>query len=69
MKPSPKQPERETRHRAKKDRKRWCKGVVGRAHKPVLVRGGETTAWRYEEKVCEVCNKCLSWRSSWWTGK
>ena len=70
MKPPQKQPERETHpHRAKKDTKRWCKGVVGREHKPVLVKRDLGSLFHVEEKVCEVCNKRLSWASSFWTWK
>ena len=45
---------------AKKDKKRWCGGHVGREHQPVcmpVLKYRFTEGWR--ELVCTVCGKVL----------
>ncbi len=52
--------EREVRHRAKKDTKRWCKGKVGREHKftePIQLYPTHPSEWRasYLDMICFQC--------------
>lgn len=51
--------------RRKKDTRRWCKGVVGRAHVPMIVKhqrygnaGWYTCASRWSEAHEQVCSEC-----------
>ena len=45
-------PEPRTRHRARKDRRRWCRGKIGVPHRPV-VRLGKYAAFRtHLDKPC-----------------
>jgi hypothetical protein len=66
--------EGDVRHRARKDTKRWCKGVAGREHR-LEVR---ETPWGYQSwwhlrfaDVCTVCGKqfnvfrVLLWQPDW----
>ena len=56
---------------AKKDTRRWCKGVVGREHKPVCMPYGKgvirslsvTQCWRV--LACSVCGKELESYTPW----
>lgn len=48
----------------KKNTKRWCRGVVGRPHKPEWQKA--QWAWlRSRELVCTVCSKRLDWSRNW----
>jgi hypothetical protein len=55
------------RSRAKKDTKRWCKGKIGREHKPSCV------ARKYFYVLeCSVCGKHIDWYytgSVWYGGR
>lgn len=57
-------PEREVpRHRARKDRRRWCGGHVGRKHEPTI-----TLSHGGQRRVAEGRPACgrLSWRPTTW---
>lgn len=56
----------------KKDTKRWCKGVVGREHTPVIEPNDRwktgcdpTREWQIlrcvEQERCTTCDKILTW--------
>ena len=60
-------PEGRAKHRAKKNTKKWCKGVEGREHKPECQKGPEIGKWYLEDwrfLVCTTCGKQLDY----WTG-
>jgi hypothetical protein len=55
--------EQVTRQRAKKDRKQWCRGKVGRRHdyqvtSAVATAGGKTTPMRRLYEVWIACSAC-----------
>lgn len=50
----------DTPHRAKKDRKRWCKGRVGTPHEPG-VWAAHTSRRNWWEKRCPRCQKILDY--------
>lgn len=66
-------PERLTGKSKQKNTKRWCKGKVGREHKPALVLRSmwghrtcdptSTSRWFgcYHQEVCGYCGKVLRW--------
>ena len=59
--PLPSFPEKPKRWPGRKDTKRWCRGVVGREHKPEWrpLWGGT----RFQVQLCVVCGKHLHY--SW----
>lgn len=50
---------------AKKDKKRWCGGHVGREHQKQWMYG--TNSGTYTRQVCTQCGKVLDWCGSFWS--
>jgi len=56
--------EKGRRKPAKKDTKRWCKGVEGREHKPSWQpRNAAWAASQWRDFKCDACGKVLD---TWW---
>ena len=61
-------PDEPAPHPAKKDKKRWCGGHVGREHTPVCMPAKLTFAFkRARDLVCTTCGKILE--QYWGMGK
>ena len=52
-------------HRAKKNTKKWCKGVVGRLHDPVWGKS-RRHHWHEASLTCRICEKELGYIFRWW---
>jgi hypothetical protein len=49
------------KHRSSKNTRRWCKGVVGREHKPECVPHGEQSrGYDWRNWQCTACGKVLA---------
>lgn len=55
-------------HGTRKNTRKWCKGVVGRAHAPewtlpleMIMPTGRRIIWERKRLVCTVCGKVLKY--------